>query len=240
MTIQKNATFERFHKRAALAVIATALILSGCRDRLSPQEAVYLSDPSRRHEIRLANRVEAIDLQLAHPGARLTSRHQIAVREFAAEFRKAGTGQFMVILPARPGSHFALRPALQDVRRELEMAGFGPDDVRVRRTGLSDDRGAVIRLAYSRRVAIAPNCGKWPADVGRNREALPYHNFGCATQRNLANNVRYSRDLERPQVETSSSGERRRTTWREYVGGTDKGSGDDAGKTGTTTNAGSP
>ena len=53
-----------------------------------------------------------------------------------------------------------------------------------------------IRLAYQRPVAVPPPCDHWTEDVGRNEERIPYPNWGCATQRNLAVMVDNARDLQ--------------------------------------------
>lgn len=57
-----------------------------------------------------------------------------------------------------------------------------------------------------------------------DRERLPYENFGCASQRNLALTVANARDLQVPQEETPRSSEVRSASWSKYVGGS-KGAG---------------
>ena len=69
-----------------------------------------------------------------------------------------------------------------------------------------------IRLAYRRPVAVPPACDKWGENVGRNEERIPYPNFGCATQHNLAIMVDNARDMQRPQGEDPRAGERRNVT----------------------------
>jgi pilus assembly protein CpaD len=75
-----------------------------------------------------------------------------------------------------------------------------------------------IRLAYQRPVAVPPPCDDWSEDVGRNEERIPYPNWGCATQHNLAVMVDNARDLRQPQAEDPRSSERRSVTWSAYVG----------------------
>jgi pilus assembly protein CpaD len=66
---------------------------------------------------------------------------------------------------------------------------------------------ATIRLKYPRIVADAGPCGTWPEDVGpsiKNKGYLdnkPYHNFGCASQHNLAVMVANPTDLVQPRAE---------------------------------------
>ena len=87
-------------------------------------------------------------------------------------------------------------------------------------------------LAYQRSVAVPPPCDQWTEDVGRNEARIPYPNWGCATQRNLALMVDNARDLHQPQEEDPRSSERRSVTWSAYVGSSSAGgdSGGDAKK----------
>jgi pilus assembly protein CpaD len=54
--------------------------------------------------------------------------------------------------------------------------------------------------------------------VGRNEDRIPYPNWGCATQRNLAVMVDNARDLRQPQGEDPRAGERRSVSWSAYAG----------------------
>ena len=67
-------------------------------------------------------------------------------------------------------------------------------------------------------MAVPPPCDQWTEDVGRNEARIPYPNWGCATQRNLAVMVDNARDLQQPQEEDPRSSERRSVTWSAYVG----------------------
>jgi pilus assembly protein CpaD len=80
------------------------------------------------------------------------------------------------------------------------------------------DGSPAIRLAYQRPVAVPPACDRWPENMGRNDERIPYANWGCATQHNLAVMVDNARDLRQPQAEDPRSGERRSAGWSAYAG----------------------
>jgi pilus assembly protein CpaD len=107
-------------------------------------------------------------------------------------------------------------------------------DYRVRRGRGHDARAdgpPAIRLAYQRPVAVPPPCDQWTEDVGRNEARIPYPNWGCATQRNLALMVDNARDLQQPQEEDPRSSERRSVTWSSYVGSGSSSGGDSGGDT---------
>jgi len=85
---------------------------------------------------------------------------------------------------------------------------------------------AAIRLSYPRIAATAGPCGLWPEDIGsgyKNKsyyDNKQYYNFGCATQRNLANMIDNPADLEQPRPETPAYTIRRSTAFEKYRKGT--------------------
>ena len=79
-----------------------------------------------------------------------------------------------------------------------------------------------IKLSYPKISATAGPCGLWPEDLGPNlqdtgyNENRPYHNFGCATQRNLAAMVDNPADLVQPRPETPAYTMRRNAAFEKY------------------------
>ena len=79
-----------------------------------------------------------------------------------------------------------------------------------------------IKLSYPKISAVAGPCGLWPEDLGPNidnpgyNENKPYHNFGCATQRNLAAMIDNPADLEQPRPETPAYTSRRNIAFERY------------------------
>src|SRR5205814_239880 len=107
------------------------------------------------------------------------------------------------------------------IQRQVAEAGI---DYRLFHGARHDTRSSdvpAIKLAYKRPVAVPPQCDDWTRDVGRNEERIPYPNWGCATQHNLALSVDNARDLGQPQGEDPRASERRSVTWSAYVGGGD-------------------
>jgi pilus assembly protein CpaD len=107
--------------------------------------------------------------------------------------------------------------SLQGVQRHLTQAGI---DYRIKQGTRTQrlDGAPAIRVAYERPLAVPPACDLWTENVGRNEERIPYPNFGCATQHNLAVMVDNARDLQKPQPEDPRASERRSVTWSVYVG----------------------
>ena len=198
---------------AALALLtAGATAVASCSEthRLTSEEAWVETSAAQGHPIEFVEKNEFLDVELP-PTRHGLSRNQFAdVYRFAVRYKEEATGPIAISL----GGARSRTEAVADVRRALEDAGVDPSRI-VRGPG-RDHR--LLTLAYHRPVAVAPQCGHWPRDVGQERERVPYPDFGCATQRNLAAMVVNSRDLMGSQPETPASSERRGRVWSKYVG----------------------
>ena len=159
-----------------------------CHERLDEVVAVIIA--------RMHSQLEG----LARCAARVCK--QIGIELLGEECVQAGGG----------ASH-----ALDDLGRILKEAGIAPAQVTKDRHSDTQRARAIVRLSYVRPTAIAPECGHWHRDIGRERERLHYPEFGCATQSNLAGMVANARDLQRPQDEQPRSAERRSQSWSKYI-----------------------
>lgn len=208
----------------ALAV-ASALTLGGCREQLGLDTvtASTLNSTEARHPIGYSSRTEALYVEVVPGGERLSPNQAADITEFVSRYRIEGTGRLTV---AAPGSARGALSASRQVREVLDIvhaAGLPPEAIAEVRHGAKAGRrdgeaGPAVRLAYERPIAVPPQCGDWPEDIGHNRERLPYTNFGCATERNFAVSVATSRDIQMPQEEAPRAGERRTAVWTKYTG----------------------
>ncbi|MBU2582748.1 MAG: CpaD family pilus assembly protein [Alphaproteobacteria bacterium] len=206
----------------AVAIAALALSLTGCREhlRLDDFTASELNDPDKRHAIAYRGQTEALLIEMGGKGDGLSYEQQADVYRFVKRYRSEANGPITVSAPRSAGAHLAAIPSLREIEDALQASGLSGGDVRMERHGDYDNAefGPAIRLAYVRPVAIAPECGQWPDELNLDRERIHHENYGCASQRNLALTVANSRDLQRAQGVSPRSGERRSTTWKEYVG----------------------
>ncbi len=198
-------------------LVAATLALSGCRS-LENAVAVDLNEPERRHPIHFSRQAERLLVEVPAPRARLDRGQRADVHQFVADFKQQAGAPLRIDVPSGARGHMAVRDALSDVRSVLDEAGVSPELVRLERSPQSR-APYMLRLSYSRPVAVAPQCQDWSEDVGRDREVVHYPNFGCATQRNFARTVVNARDLRVPQTATPRASERRETIWREYRDG---------------------
>ncbi|MCH9806796.1 MAG: CpaD family pilus assembly protein [Alphaproteobacteria bacterium] len=243
-----NAIYARPRHRKPIAIAASLLLAlgtAGCRDRLGLDDftAAELNNPEKRHPIEFNRQTEALFVELGGKGDGLSHRQQADVYRFVKRYRSEANGPITVSSPRSAGGHMAASHSLRDVMDTIH--GFGIPERNVRISRHSDyaggHLGAAIKIAYRRPVAVAPQCGQWPDDLGRDRERIHWENFGCSAQRNLALTVANSRDLQRPQAETPRSSERRHVTWKDYISVPKTGGSDDQGsKQGASQSAPSP
>jgi pilus assembly protein CpaD len=190
--------------------------------------AVGLSNAELRHPIGFTPKSESLEVEVPAGAEGLSPNQQVDVYRFLRRYKHEATGRLLLTVPTAVRDQAALAQSLQEIQRQVAEAGI---DYRLLHGARHDARSGgtpAIKLAYRRPVAVPPPCDDWTRDVGRNEERIPYPNWGCATQRNLALTVDNARDLGQPQSEDPRSGERRSATWSAYVGGGTASAGDGA------------
>ena len=213
-------------------IAAVAAGFAGC-SRLDDYTAVELSEPTKRHAIGYMGHTEALFVEIPAGGAGLSQSQQVDVWRFVDRYKKEGSGRLRIAAPGSAGGHLASSRSVRDVEKIVREAGIDPDAVQIARQHGGSKYGPSVRLAYERPVAVPPECRNWSSDLGENRERLPYNDFGCTTQRNLALTVANSRDLQVAQEETPRSSERRGKAWESYAGsGNESGGGGGGGDSG--------
>ena len=216
--------------RGTLVVAAASLLsLTGCDSgrRMDDVTAVEISSPERRHPISFSARVETLDVEVPPDADGLSPNQNIDVYRFLKLYKRESTSRLVISVPSNARPSASMAQSLQGIQKHVTEAGI---DYRIAR-GPRARAGEMpaIRLAYRRPVAVPPACDKWGENVGRNEARIPYPNYGCATQHNLAVMVDNARDLKGPQQEDARSGERRHVTWSAYVGKEAGGAGGDNG-----------
>lgn len=195
----------------AAGFVVAGLALAGCVDDMT---AAAISNPAAHHPVSYGASPESLLVQVAPYGRGLSANQEADVWRFIERYKAESTGSLRIEAPKAA----AVSRSMRQVEGLVNNAGIDPRAVQIARNGGGGRYGPAVRLTYDRTVAVPPDCGDWSDDLGENRERLPYNNFGCASQRNLALTVANGRDLQMPQQETPRSSERRSTTWSEYVG----------------------
>jgi len=212
--------------RRLLGLVGLAsLLVCACDDsrmrvdhRLDNAAAIGASNPELRHAIGFTSRSEHLDVEVPPGFAVLSPNQNVDIYRFLASYKREASGRLAISVPVGVGDPGAVSHALRAIVRHVNDAGLGGQVVRARRNDKPATGTAFIRLAYQRPVTVPPACDHWTEDVGRNEERIPYPNWGCATQRNLAVMVDNARDLRQPQLEDPRAGERRSVSWSAYAG----------------------
>lgn len=203
----------------AVSVVAVALIGCGNKHRKAEIRAWAHADVSERHPIVVDRR--EVDVALPIPrGAQGLSRPQAdEVRAFVRQFKSASDGRLRIRAPRGTPNEVAAMRALAHVRALIRKEDVPPQATSFTTYHGHGDPEAPIRLSFLHYVAEGPECGEWPRDLTKTWQNMPFHNFGCATQRNLAAMTANPRDLLQPRGMTPRSSERRDVTWDKYVKG---------------------
>ena len=176
-----------------------------------------------RHPIAIQEADRSIVVFVGHARGGLSASQRADVMGLAQTWVREGTGAIVADVPVDTQNAWAAATAFRDIQAVLAAGGvpsraivlhhYHPDDPQVLPT---------IRLSYPKIAAVAGPCGVWPEDLGpsilneRYSENKQYHNFGCATQRNLAAMIDNPSDLEQPRSESPAYTARRTAAFEKY------------------------
>lgn len=195
------------------AIAGAALVAGGCEGFLLPGEPEpRLAEPQRLHPIGAAIEDASYDFQAAEGPRGVESETYFEVIRFLRQYRRDARGPLIIRASGHEGGRVAR--ALATVRSLASQNGVHRISVRQ-----GSGHGPTVKLSYERIVAVAPEeCRNWQEDAGRRPEAGPYPNWGCASQRNLANMVADPTELVAPALEAPRPSDKRATSYKGYVG----------------------
>lgn len=205
-----------------LATIATGLV--GCRPG-EEEPGVHVAswamiDARQRHPIVVTDQPANLTLRVATGASGLTPSQRAQAIHFFRTYGSGGNSSRLAIgVPSGSPNEVAVVRALADLRTIVREAGIDEANVTVGPYRAARDPSAPIKIAYARFIAEAPECGLWPDNLAHDRKNLPYANFGCASQRNLAVQVANPADLLGPRTMTPASAERRDVVHDRYTKG---------------------
>ena len=207
--------------RAALAatLILSVTALAGCGTKPDPNATGSIPDDYRtRHPIVLTEDAQTLDIPIAIGDRALTTGVRDNIRGFAADHTSRSRSAVQIMLPRGSANAATANHLRKDIRATLVAAGVKRDQI----IETSYDAGgygptAPIRLAFFAITAKAGPCGEWPEDlVANTMENRNYHNFGCATQANLAAQIANPMDLVHPRGMTPIDAEQRNVVIQDY------------------------
>ena len=188
-------------------IAGLAALLAGCSS--SPAKDVTAGIPNdyrQRHPISIVEGRQTLELFVGAGRGGLTSVQQAEVVAFAQGWQRESTAGIVIDRPAGGPNDRAARDTLKEVLSILTQAGIPNHGIGIKPYRAGNNTIAALRLSYPQVAAHAGPCGLWPDDLGPSYEAKhfenrPYHNLGCAHQRNLAAMVANPADLVQPRAE---------------------------------------
>jgi pilus assembly protein CpaD len=205
------------------AIAGLALTLGACNYTTGEVVATIPDDYKMRHPIAIEEGSQSTVVFIGNGRGGLTQDQRADVIGLARSWQREGTGAIVAEVPAHTPNARAAADAYREIHATLTAGGVPSRAITLRNYTPDDPRLlATIRLSYPKIAAVAGPCGLWPDDLGPNinnpgySDNLHYHNFGCATQRNLAAMIDNPADLEQPRSETAPYTARRSALFAKY------------------------
>lgn len=214
--------------RRSLAIVTTIVgvsaALGGCRTVAQDDVATSVpADYRLRHPIVVEERMRNTEVFVGSFRGGLTATQRADVIAVGQNWMREGTGVITLEVPAQTPNARAAQDSKREVQSLLAATGVPPNAIATRNYTPNDPRQfATLRVSYPLIAATAGPCGTWPDDLGasiKNKgyySNRPYHNLGCASQRNLAAMVANPTDLVQPRPETPVYAARRTTVLDKY------------------------
>lgn len=215
---------DRLHTlRVLSALFSVSVALGACTQTAEVVTASVPTSVRDRHPIAVTEANRSIVVFVGHARGGLSAPQRTDIAGLANSWVREGTGAIVAAVPDDPKYGRAAAASYQEIRSIL-IAGGVPSRAITRHPYQPLDPGTLptINLSYPRIAAVAGPCGLWPEDLGPNiynsgyNENRPYHNFGCATQRNLAAMIDNPADLQQPRPETPAYTARRTASFDKY------------------------
>ena len=203
-----------------LAMAALVALASGCANADRTTTGSLPDDYRTRHPIIVGEQERTIDIPIATGATQLTRGQSEVIAGFVGDYSGASSGMFRIILPRGSRNDAAATVAGRQIRKLLAQYGIPARKVMMETYSAADPaEAAPIRLAYFAITASTPACGQWPEDLVVNTyENRNYHNFGCATQNNLAAQIADPNDLLGPRRMTPADATQRGEALKRYRG----------------------
>jgi len=211
----------RLPVRGLVAVAAMQLALSACSSVATNEITGEVPDDYRRtHAIAIEENLETMDIPVGMGSVKLPEATRANIEWFAGKFKRSGTGVVAVVAPSGSPNQEAAAVLAVQVEETLRAAGLDDATIEYRvYQARGHERNAPIRIAFNRIVAHSAPCGPYPDQLAENAANRNFHNFGCATQNNLAAMVASPLDLLYPRGMTPADASRRTVVLEKYRNG---------------------
>jgi pilus assembly protein CpaD len=202
------------------AALALSALAAGCSTMPVADVNLHDYDYRERHPIMISEEPEVLDMRVGMNGPALSPEIEMAVQDYVRSYQQDGTGGITIQVPTGSANAIAAGKTGRAVHYALVRAGVPQSHISVAPYNAGDySKVASLRLSYLRVKAVAPRCGIWPETQPNTFRNADLHNFGCASQQNLAAMVANPADLVRPQPMGTANGSRRAKVITDYSKG---------------------
>jgi pilus assembly protein CpaD len=122
-----------------------------------------------------------VKMEVSSRHGSLQSSQINAISGFSRSASNAGSSRITVLRPSAGG---ASGKVARQVYQVLVQSGISPGMIS-QKTYPGPAKGPV-QLTYVRSVAVTKECGDWSEDLSNTSRNVPYPNFGCSVQNNIA------------------------------------------------------
>lgn len=205
--------------KVGTVLLVTASLAACNAHREKDVKGWLVADPTARHPILVGATPVVLDLPVARGAYGLAQNQGYELRHFLRRYKHKNEGPITVAAPSGGANEIAVMHALGEIKRELRRAGISRHEVHFAAYSGTGSAASPIKISYNEFSARGPECGDWSDNLARDPKNIPYRNFGCATQRNLAAMVSNPRDLVEPRGMTPRDAQRRDVIMDKYVQG---------------------
>jgi pilus assembly protein CpaD len=191
--------------RFGLYPMAAALgisLLAGCVGRDHVIVGAIPDDYRTNHPITISEKEQVTDIPVGASDRGMTRFQRQQLEGFLDDYDRSAAPVVQILLPVGSVNQAAARRAVAGLAEVAREAGVPRGHIAI----LSYQAGAPdaqppIRVSYSKVVASAGPCGRWPEDLTVNTDNRHYADFGCSYQRNMAAQMADPNDLIGPRKE---------------------------------------
>lgn len=196
---------------ARAVVITAAALLGGCANVHNVEVGSIPDDYRTTHPIIVGEKETAINVPVATHEKKLNYGRVSIVRGFAAEYRENSSGPVQIMTPVGSPNSASASSVAGQIKKILVKEGVPAGRIGITPyQAAAQNDAAPVRLSFTAIGAHTNQCGKWPEDLTLNTlENKHYHNFGCASQNNLAAQIANPSDLLAPRGMTPIDAQRR-------------------------------
>jgi pilus assembly protein CpaD len=194
-------------------------LISGCVGTDHVIVGAVPDDYRTNHPIVISEKEQVTDIPVGTSARGMTRSQRQQLQGFLDSYDHSAAPIVQFLIPEGSANEAAARRAAPGLAEVARAAGVRRGHIAILSYHV-DAPGSQppIRVSYSKVVASAGPCGRWPDDLLNNVENKHYADFGCSNQHNLAAQIANPNDLLGPRKEGDIDAENRDNVINVYRG----------------------